>query len=204
MEVGPAGVAPQADRPAPEPDARSSRCRRACNRPSPASRARPRRREALHGVRCRHKPTWEPLRRPRSTFEPKSPQRPVQHPRMAAPECASASGVAWSAWELVPGLRARRPSRQRPDCRSRRAARSRWRTPRYRQLRGALPVVQLDQGSIRARPGVPTRRFRAPGRPRPPFVCKRPGFANNPCFPRRSPTRATGAPTCAHDRECGH
>jgi len=48
----------------------------------------------------------------------------------------------------------------------------------------------------RAGPGVPTRGFRPPGRPRLPIVCTRPSFANYPGrrlgARKRSPTGATG------------
>ncbi len=136
---------------------------------------------------------------------------------MAAPQRAGAPGMAWPARELVPGLPTRRSPGQRPDRRSRRAARSRWRTARHRQLRRALPVMQLDQGwrdssarrgerqgprnsvtsvtdqldqgCVRGRPGGSTRGFRSPGRPRPPDVRTRPSFPKNP-----GPVGATGRP----------
>jgi len=88
------------------------------------------------------------LHHARSTVEPEPAQRPVQHAGLAAPQRASTAGMARPARELVPGLRARRPSGHRPDRRSHRAARSRRRAARHRQLRRALPVVQLDQGCV--------------------------------------------------------
>jgi len=91
------------------------------------------------------KPAPRPGRAP-PPVQPQQAQRPLHHPGVAAPQRASAPGMAWPARELVPGLRARRPPGQRPNRRSRRAARSRRRTARHRQLRRALSVVQLDQG----------------------------------------------------------
>ncbi len=79
---------------------------------------------------------------------------------------------------------------------------SRWRAPRHRQLRRALPVLQLDQGCVGGRPGEPTRRCRRAGRPRPPDVRARPSFAKYPGGRRsgpgpRSPTGATVGPRAA-------
>ena len=41
------------------------------------------------------------------------------------------------------------------------------------QLRRAVPLLELDQGRRRRRPGVPTRGFRVPRSPRLPIVCTR-------------------------------
>ena len=98
---------------------------------------------------------------------------------MAAPQRPGASRLAWRAWELVPRLPTRAASGTRPDRRPCRAAR-RWRcTLRHRQHRGALPVMQFDEGCIGGRPGGPTRRSRPPGRPRLLYVRTRPSFAKN-------------------------
>jgi Enoyl-(Acyl carrier protein) reductase len=73
---------------------------------------------------------------------------------MAAPQRASAPGLAWSARELVPGLRARPAPGGRPDRRSRRAARSRRRTARLRQPRRALSIVRNSTKGARPSPSV--------------------------------------------------
>ena len=75
---------------------------------------------------------------------------PGKSQRPRAPRLARRAGL------LVPRLPARRPSGTGPDRRSRRAAR-RWRCAiRHRQLRGAVPVVQLDEGRGGRRPGPHT------------------------------------------------
>jgi hypothetical protein len=124
--------------------------------------------------------------------EPQPAQRAVQHARLAAPERPSTPSMARRAWRLVPWLRASSPPRCRPHRRSRRAARH-WRCAvRRRQQRGAVPLLQLDEGHGGRRPGVPTRGFCARGQPRLPSVRTRPGFARNPG--RRWPTGAAVGP----------
>ncbi len=111
---------------------------------------------------------------------------------MGTPVQASDRPARGAARLRLPWLRARPSPGTRPDRRSRRAPRGRRRTLRHRQLRRALPLLQLDEGCGRWRPGVPTRGFCAPGRPRLPIVRTRPGFARNPG--PRWPTGATVGP----------
>ena len=84
----PTGVAPQANRPRRPTRPRSSRCRRACIRASPASDAARRAGvasgDALHGLRRPDEPPWESLRRARTSLQPQPSQRPVQHAGLAA------------------------------------------------------------------------------------------------------------------------
>ena len=133
--------------------------------------------EALHRLRRRHEPTRQSLHRACPPVEPQPPQRPLQHAGLAAPQHASAPSMARSARLRLPWLRARSSPGTGPDRRSRRAARSRWRALRHRQLRGALPVLQLDEGCVRARPGGTSRPEGHQERPRLPFVCARTSFA---------------------------
>ena len=178
-------------------------------------------REALHRLRRGHEPIDWTLRRASAPVGHRCQPSHSRGSAMGPPVQADDRPPRRPARLRVPGRwsRASGAPNARPDARPRPGAHRRWRAVRPRQHPRAVPLEELGQRSAprertKGRPGVPTRGFCAPGRPRLPIVCTRPSFANNPGrrsgthpgWPTGATGRRSGAVTMAvanHATECG-
>ena len=151
------GVAPEANRPGDRGHPRSSRCRRACIRASPGSRAPgvapcsdgEAVHEALHGLRRHHEQTRESVRQaPAAVGHRCQPPRPCG-PAMGTPVKADDRAPRRPVRLRMPWRwsRASGPSNAGPDARPCPGAHRRWRAVRSRQHPRAVSLEELGQRS---------------------------------------------------------